>query len=465
MRRWINRLLEYDASGKLVRVEGYWHRGPIARAGAVATRGEDWAFYNDDGSESGATIIGAQNTNPTKGGIPNDAPFAFRFGVQETSGGAWNNAAPSLQFNHNGAGLVDVTTTSSPIKAIALAGPGAPADGSSTTQRITGATIAVFKTVNDGVSFDGVAGGVNADFDADTNDGAEMLYGLQIDGAAVADNDTIVLHVQKQSGTDLNAYAQTDPTITVEVAAAGATVDVPLKALTRAGQVPAVASGASVAAPLQAFTSTGFAPAVAAGAAVASPLKSYTRSGFSPAVAAGADILAPLMEFTRTGFAPGVTAGSAGPDILVPVKAFTRSGQVPAVAAGASVTSPAKAFTRAGFAPAVASGVGIPVPLQAFSLGGLVPGVASGSVVIVPLKAFGLTGLAPGVGSSVLVLVPAKAFTSTGFAPAVASGAGVVIPTGSFTRTGLAPAIQAGDSEEPEYKLPALRRYFARLFT
>ena len=65
MMRWINTRLVYDISGRLIRREGYWWDGEVHKAAGRFTEGEDWAFYNDDGSESGATIIGTKNVNIT----------------------------------------------------------------------------------------------------------------------------------------------------------------------------------------------------------------------------------------------------------------------------------------------------------------------------------------------------------------------------------------------------------------
>jgi hypothetical protein len=216
--RWISTSLEYDFDGALVSREGYWHEGDVVQAGGAATRGGSWAFYAD-GSEAGSVINGTKNVNPTKGDLVNGTVYLFRHGVEEDGGGSWMNAAPQLQYNKNSGGFVDVNASSSNIQSAAS---GTISDGADTTQRITSGEFTLDSTNEGFDGVDGTAGGATADL---TNTGFEALYGFKIIAADVADGDTIVLKViMVTAGGDLDAYDQTDPTITVEKGANAYTI-------------------------------------------------------------------------------------------------------------------------------------------------------------------------------------------------------------------------------------------------
>ena len=214
--RWINTRLEYDRHGNLNICEGFWDYGPFLEATAASKDAADWAFHND-GTESGATFIDSSNLSPAKGTIANDTIFFFRQGAEETAGGGWMNVNLQLQYNHEGAGYVDVTATSNVIQSVATANI---ADNANTTQRITSYT---FESTNGAFDeVDGDAGNGSQDF---TNNGTEFLYSIQIIGADVSDDDEVELRITI-GGTPLDFYPGSAH-ITVEKAGADTSGDIP----------------------------------------------------------------------------------------------------------------------------------------------------------------------------------------------------------------------------------------------
>lgn len=199
---WSEKLQQY----KYISDEGYWYEGPLALATTPPTlEVTDWAFYND-GTESGSTIIGTKNTNPT---LLTDTIYQFRTGLEETSGNSGKNQTPQLQYNLNSGGWVNVTGSSSVVQA-------APStnltDGNDTTQRLTTFT---YDTTNEGVDdADGLAGGNTADI---LSDGFEALFSFKIISTDVVNADTIQLKIVNgaDGDVDYDVYNQTDAVITV----------------------------------------------------------------------------------------------------------------------------------------------------------------------------------------------------------------------------------------------------------
>lgn len=188
--------------------EGYWYSGPLALATTPPVlEVTDWAFF-DDGTESGSSIIGTKNTNPT---LDVDTLYQFRTGLEETGGNLGKNQTPQLQYNHNAGGWNNVTGSSLVIQAVASANL---TDGGDTTQRLTAFT---YDSSNEGIDeVDGLAGGATADL---ISNGFEALFSFQIIGADVANNDTIQLKIVNgaDADADYTTYNQTDATITANV--------------------------------------------------------------------------------------------------------------------------------------------------------------------------------------------------------------------------------------------------------
>ncbi len=138
-----------------------------------------------------------------------DVNFRIRFVIQETGGGMANNATFTLFFNYDGAGYVEMTTTT-------LLQPAATsqyANGDTTTQLLGEGTY---------ISGDS-AGGVDDGEDTGACDVVageehEVEFCLTIDGAQVVDEKTMLVRVEVSDGTDLDLYTN-EPTITVNKAA------------------------------------------------------------------------------------------------------------------------------------------------------------------------------------------------------------------------------------------------------
>ena len=213
--RWINTFVEFvwneqTQQYETLHSEGFWYAGPLSLATTPPTlEVTNWAFYND-GTESGSTIIGSVNTNPT---LDVDTIYQVRFGLEETSGNISKNTTAQLEYNLNGAGWNDVNAASLVVQSAPSANL---TDGDDTTQRITAFT---FDTTNEGVDeVNGLAGGGTADI---TNTGFEVLYSIQILSGDVVHNDSIQLRIVRQTAALFDVYNQTDPTITVNEVTAG----------------------------------------------------------------------------------------------------------------------------------------------------------------------------------------------------------------------------------------------------
>lgn len=159
---------------------------------------------NDDGSETTATWIAAQNTNWTQA-VGNN--FRVRFEIEEDGGKAFTLDG-RLQYNKNAAGWNNVNGTSANVRA--FASPNI-ADGVATTNQLTASALTFVAGSIDEV--DGATAAVSL-----TSQHTELEFVLQIVSADVAHGDTIELRIT-DAGTALNVYTAT-PSITVSKVAA-----------------------------------------------------------------------------------------------------------------------------------------------------------------------------------------------------------------------------------------------------
>lgn len=157
----------------------------------------------DDGSETGATFIGAAGSDWSQAV---STTFRCRFVIQETAGFAATNFRPDLRYELNGTGgFIAISDTSAVVRARLS---DEYADGDDTTQQVGSGT---FITDNNGmVEFSGV--GNSVDFVG--SDEMECEYALMIVAADVNDADTIVLRVFNKASA-LDTYTD-EPTITVD---------------------------------------------------------------------------------------------------------------------------------------------------------------------------------------------------------------------------------------------------------
>jgi hypothetical protein len=182
--------------GASLRKQRAWYGG-----GTPTIVQDSFAFYND-GTESGSVIIGSVNADPT---LEVDTTYLIRFLVKNTGTAALSNVDLEFQYNLNSAGWINITTTSSVVKAVDSANL---TNGDPCTQRIGAGTFngAV------GVTEDGISGGTALDLALGTE--TETLLSFQIVAADVVDADSIQIRLTRDGGTLLNTYTIT-PTITV----------------------------------------------------------------------------------------------------------------------------------------------------------------------------------------------------------------------------------------------------------
>jgi hypothetical protein len=285
-RRWINTRTEYqwvDGKGYVkVQNEGYWYEGPMALATNPPTRvGNSWAFY-DEGTESGSSIIGSINNNPTKGAIAYDDTFFFRADEEETANNKALNQRAQLEYRIDTTGTgssygswTPVNATSSVIRTTTTA---SISDGATTSQRLGGGYS--FVSPNGGFDDgDGLAGTANSDLQ---NNGMEWLWSVQMRSADVSEDDLIQLrYTLDEDGTLLD----TEPTWPTITAPAGV-----VTTYTSSGDTQAIkAAGTGVAeVAYEVYTASGNTQAIkAAGTGVAEvAYEVYTASGNTQAIKA-----------------------------------------------------------------------------------------------------------------------------------------------------------------------------------
>lgn len=171
---------------------------------AVDLRQTHFRFGKDDGTESGHTFWQLEDVNHSQE-ISANWVFLLRFTEQEAGGTAALNTDAQFQYNKNGAGWVDITTTSSVVRAVAV---GAFTNGQACTQRLSGT--GTFETSGAGCTEDGSSGGAANDIAASGN--SETEAGLEVVYADVANNDTIQLRFRSPDWTV--TYTIT-PTLTI----------------------------------------------------------------------------------------------------------------------------------------------------------------------------------------------------------------------------------------------------------
>lgn len=162
---------------------------------------------NDDGSQTTATWVANENTNAS---LLTDTNYRVRFVIDETAGGSENNVTFRLQYNLNGAGYVNVTDTSSVVRATASTNL---TDDEATTRQLASGS-GTFLTGR----VDEVDGVTNTGVSWTSQQITEVEYCFQIRSVDVNNNDTIQMRVVRSNGTVLEGYTQT-PSITVNEAA------------------------------------------------------------------------------------------------------------------------------------------------------------------------------------------------------------------------------------------------------
>ncbi len=160
-------------------------------------------FGKDDGTESAHTFWQLEDIDHTQL-ITADWTFLLRFCEQVTT--AISNVDAQFQYNKNGAGWVNITTTSSVVKAVAV---NAFTNGQACTKRLSGT--GTFETSGAGCTEDGSSGGTANDIVLNGN--SETEAGLQVIFADVVNGDTIQFRLTSPDATMV--YTIT-PTLTIQ---------------------------------------------------------------------------------------------------------------------------------------------------------------------------------------------------------------------------------------------------------
>lgn len=157
---------------------------------------------NDDGSETTATWIAAENTAWTqRAGVT----FRVRFEVTSSAAGSGVIYNCQLQCQHNGGSWVNVTPSSSVVRAVNSANI---TDTEATTEQLAGSLAFLASEVSED--------GITAQISQGLNQNLEVEFVIQIVGADVANGDEINLQTTK-SGVAMDAYGVAlNPLITVE---------------------------------------------------------------------------------------------------------------------------------------------------------------------------------------------------------------------------------------------------------
>ena len=237
--------------------------------------------------------------------LPVNTTFLLRFVEQEVGGTAAANTDAVFQYNKNGAGWVDITTTSSVVKAVASV---AFTNGQACTKRLSGT--GTFETTGVGCTEDGSSGGAQNDIVASGN--SETECALQIVGTDVIPGDTIQLRFRSPDWTI--TYTVT-PTLTVS---SGNVICTPGTAsLTTTLYIPtaSISDNITVIPGILALTLTLYVPAVTietSGITVTPGTASLITTLYIPVVTATANItvVPGILALTITKYTPSVTIGT-----------------------------------------------------------------------------------------------------------------------------------------------------------
>jgi hypothetical protein len=182
-RKVIRRTVLDIETGRWIEEESFQYEGPWAHAGQPGTFIQDaYAFY-DDGTETGAVIIGFQNVAQS---LDVDTTFHCRCRVAEDNQAADILETVTWEYNHQSAGYLAITTTSSVLKAVS----GLITDGADTTERLTGGT-GTFITTNAWATDDATV----PDLSYSQQSYCECVLSFQIVGADVNNGEEILIRV------------------------------------------------------------------------------------------------------------------------------------------------------------------------------------------------------------------------------------------------------------------------------
>lgn len=291
---------------------------------AVNLRQTHFRFGVEELAESTHGWHAAEDANVS---LPVDTTFLLRFTEQETGGTAAGNTDAQFQYNLNGAGWNDITTSSAVVKAVST---GVFANAANCTKRLSGT--GTFESSGQGCTHDGLSGGAQNDIAASGN--SETECALQIVGADVNNNDTIQLRF---TSPDWAVGYDVTPTVTVIKSA------------------PVVVTPGTASLSLTPFVST----VVASDHKTAVPgVASLSLSTFAPTVTGGlgTTVTPGTASLTLSVFAATVTA-TDHKTVVPGVRALTLTPFAPSASAGLRIVPGPGQVGVIGYAPLVAAGV------------------------------------------------------------------------------------------------------------
>ena len=199
---WISTFAEYDADGRLIREEGYWYEGPVARATSMDPRFDQVNFRvrSDTNTADGGTPTWISTENQaTNIVIDVDTTFRIRFTIQNDGNANTNDTLALYARKNGGTATVVSTARSDGIKS---------ADASTDADSTAIATGNFVLTAGAGTATAGVydeSGQETVVVNSDTY--TEIEFGLTLDGAQLNDADYFEFFVYSDAdGGALTAF-------------------------------------------------------------------------------------------------------------------------------------------------------------------------------------------------------------------------------------------------------------------
>lgn len=338
--------------------------------------------WYEDGTESGATAIAAENANIDRiESLPN---LVLRYGVQESGAGSASGASTDdyqLQYSLNGGAYTNVTTSSSVCRGF---GSSNLTDAGSTTQRLTSGTGSF---IAGEISEDGLLD----DWQLTANNFSELLYTVAIQTGDTAPDNTIDFRVLRNGGV-FNTYSVT-PRITIRAetsASAGnsAGTGAAQTATASGGAVGGLASGTGAAnapspalhvnAGLASGTGTAHQPTVETLIATNAPAELANGTGAAQTAVASLGVNAGNAAGTGAANAPAASIGPAAGLAAGTGAAASPAAAVSGVSGTATGTGEASAPTPA-LSPNAAIAAGLAAAYDGTGSVGAMLGLAAGT--------------------------------------------------------------------------------------
>jgi len=392
-------------------------------------------FY-EDGTESGAVAIAAQNTNISRN-TTNSPQVQVRFRLQENNTWAFVEQTHGLQVSKNSGAFVALASSDwAPFTGSALA------DNGATTNRLGAGTGSFFAGLQEDQS------GITDVLAVEAGNFTEIVFAIEATGAGafVGGNtyDFRMISSSKQPDTLWDSYTQIPRITIVGSDAPGST----------SGASVVTGVGASTAA--AAGSATGASVATASGTSVAAAVGSAT--GLSTLTGRGAAIQSAVGSTTGASVVTGrgaATTAAAGSASGASVVTATAASQVAAAgsAAGASVATGRGAATQ--FAVGNASGASVVTGVAEVAATDTT-GSTSGASVVTAVSAPVQFAVGTASGASVVTGISAQddattgsatgASVVTGVGAATVAAAGFAIGTSTPTAVGAATQAAAGST-------------------